>query len=265
MFGKELIHDVSIFFCFEAAGAVDEKAARFNARSGLVEQVELGVAEALDFLGLNAPTQVYTTAHDAGVGAGSIDEDFIVFVAGRNRGICDGLHARDAEASAVFLNQLNTFRRNIICHDPALVLDELGDERGLATGRSAEIENGLAGLGVEFAYCKQRAGILNVKPTIAKALQSGERWMGFQFERQILAGPAPCFEIVVDVLESPLFDEFGGVGAEGVDACVDARWRVVPLHQLCGAVCIPAILPAFEKPSWVRVAKRGIVGFQVGE
>src|SRR5262249_26675549 len=74
---EEFLDDVLIFFGFEAAGAIDQRAAGFKTCGGLAQEVELGGAEAVDFFRADAPAEVDTAAHDAGVGAGGVDEDTI--------------------------------------------------------------------------------------------------------------------------------------------------------------------------------------------
>jgi hypothetical protein len=88
---EEFADDVLVFFRFEAAGAVEECAAGFQQGSGLVQQVELSGSEAIQFFGADAPAEFDATAHDAGVRAGSVEEETIQGVVGdRGRGTGKG-------------------------------------------------------------------------------------------------------------------------------------------------------------------------------
>jgi hypothetical protein len=73
MGGEEFLDEVLVFFGFEAAGAVEDRAVGFEATRGLFEEVELGRGEAWDVRFLEAPAEVDAAAEDAGIGAGSVD------------------------------------------------------------------------------------------------------------------------------------------------------------------------------------------------
>ena len=73
MGGEEFLDKGLVFFGFEAAGAVEDRAGGFEAAGGLFEEVELGGGEAWDIGFLEAPAEIDAAAEDAGVGAGSVD------------------------------------------------------------------------------------------------------------------------------------------------------------------------------------------------
>ena len=62
---------------------------------------------------------------------------------------------------------------------------------GLSSGRRAEVENVLAGLGIQFIHRQKRAGVLHVKKAALETIALGQGRMRFQFEHQIPAGPIP--------------------------------------------------------------------------
>src|SRR5262249_39567852 len=66
---QESTDHCAIFFGLETAGAVDQSAARFEQSRGPVQEVYLGRAQSLDFVGLNPPAQVDATPHDASIRA----------------------------------------------------------------------------------------------------------------------------------------------------------------------------------------------------
>src|SRR6478736_1701405 len=55
---EELLHQLGVFLGFKAAGAVNQRAAGFQAGGSFLQQVELRGAKALEFGWLNAPAQV---------------------------------------------------------------------------------------------------------------------------------------------------------------------------------------------------------------
>jgi hypothetical protein len=69
------------------------------------------------------------------------------------------------------LNQFQPFFGNVAGDDFAFVVHQLRDEGGFAAGRGAQIQNRFAGLRVEFARREQCAGVLDVKPAVAKTRQ----------------------------------------------------------------------------------------------
>ena len=103
-----------------------------------------------------------------------------------------------------------------VLHQVLLVLHQLRDEGGLAAGRGAEVEHLVAGPRVEFPHRQERAGILEVKESLQKTRQAGERRVGLEFENQVLAGPVPLEEEAVHALVAPLRQELAGVGLERV-------------------------------------------------
>jgi hypothetical protein len=98
--------------------------------------------------------------------------------------------------------------------DAAFVVHQLRDERGFAAGRGAEIEDDFAGARIEFAHRQQRARVLDVKPTLLKTFERGERRMRFQLEHQTIASPIAADEIILHALippereESPISPDF---------------------------------------------------------
>ena len=70
------------------------------------------------------------------------------------------------------------------------LLHQLRDEGGLAAGRGAQVQDGFARVAASSSRDgEQRAGVLHVKPAVAKTCQRGQRRMRFQFEDKIFAGP----------------------------------------------------------------------------
>src|SRR5208283_5871865 len=108
-------------------------------------------------------------------------------------------HAGYTQPLAVFLNPFQSFIRNILCDDTALVVHQLCDERRFAAGRGAEIQNRFAGLRSELANGKQRAGVLNVKPAVAKTRQRRQWRMRLHLKDQV-------FKIGRDALPRVLAD-----------------------------------------------------------
>ena len=75
--GEEFLNHVLVLLRFEGAGGVDKDAAGFRTGGGVVEQVELEFAEAIDLRGLDAPTHINTASKDARVRAGRVDENAV--------------------------------------------------------------------------------------------------------------------------------------------------------------------------------------------
>ncbi len=59
MVGQELLDDLSVLDRFQAAGAIDECAARFQPHGRLLKQAGLELSQSGRFLGSEAPAQVH--------------------------------------------------------------------------------------------------------------------------------------------------------------------------------------------------------------
>ena len=123
-----------------------------------------------DAVGLEPPSHVDSSPHDAGVGARDIHQDAI-----EQSRILDFFRysafqpivlasARDRETQAlnIFLRGLNPFLIAIAGQDEALVLHQLRQMRRLAAGCCACVQDLFAWLGIEQATSDDRAWILNV-------------------------------------------------------------------------------------------------------
>ena len=116
------------------------------------------------------------------------------------------------------MNPFQPFIGNILRDDAALVVHQLRDERRFAAGSGAEIQNRFAGLRSQHAHGEQRAGVLDVKPAVAKTRQRIQRRMRFQFKDQVFLEPVAPDEIVFHVFVTPAGEqvagifEFGGAG-----------------------------------------------------
>ena len=112
----ECLHDASIFLGLEAAGAVDENATGFQELARVFEEVALLLYESLKFLGTNAPAQLNTAAHHAGIGTRGVDENAIELWCARLAENCTpwlDIDRGDAKPAAVFANQVKPGGRDI--------------------------------------------------------------------------------------------------------------------------------------------------------
>ena len=71
--GDELL----VFGGFDAAGAVNEDATGFEDAEAVFEELCLGLHLRGDVIGLQTPAYIDTAAHDAGVGAGYVEQDAV--------------------------------------------------------------------------------------------------------------------------------------------------------------------------------------------
>lgn len=69
--------ELFVFGGFDAAGAVNEDAAGFEGAEAVFEELCLGLYLRGDVIGLQTPAHIDTAAHDAGVGAGHVEQDAI--------------------------------------------------------------------------------------------------------------------------------------------------------------------------------------------
>ena len=164
--GDELL----VLLRLDAACAVNELAVRLGVCRRLAKQLELLVGEPPGSAGAEAPAQVEPATHHAGVRAGDIGQHPVVLA--RRRGIrLAKSGAGDAHAVAVFAQQLEPRLAVVERAELTFVFHALGDVAGLAAGRGAEVEHGLAGLRIEQGDGEQRAGVLHVEQTVAEAAE----------------------------------------------------------------------------------------------
>ena len=176
---------------------------------------------------------VEAAAQDAGVRAGRIHKHLVELLELQHgfrvvaKGHC--LHARHAEARAVFGDQFQALCAGVAGEKFTVVLHLLRDVGSLAAGRGAEIEDAFAGPRVEGLHGKEGAGILHVEPALAEAAEGGQRGVCLEREDGVLLSPRAGDKIVFHALvEPPTLDEPGRVGLECVDANVRGRGCVVP-------------------------------------
>ena len=137
-----------ILLGFEAASAVDEAASRFQSGCHAVQHIALLRLQARDRLRPDAPTEIDASPHDAGVGAGGIDQDAIE-IGGQRIGCQASLDACDPQSPAVVVQEPEPSGGGVLGYDPALICHALRDVHGLASGRGAGVQNDIAGLGIE--------------------------------------------------------------------------------------------------------------------
>ncbi len=226
-----------------------------------MEQHELRLDEAQDFLGPDAPAQIHAATHHAGVRAGRVNQDAVETrgVGFRRRG-WQRFNAGHAEARAILPNALEAVGIVVAGDETALVLHSRADKRRLAAGRGAEVEHGFARLRIENMHREKRARILHIEPAVAETVEAGERRMGFEPEDGALANPIPVTKIeldvlVLDILLVPALEERAGGGLDHVQPCVGEWRRVVPFEQPRRVGRTPALMPAGDKPFGVRPAE----------
>ena len=89
--------------------------------------------------------------------------------------------------------------------------------------------------------------------------------MALQFEDEIFSEPIALEKIVPDVFVAPTFEEFGGIGLEGVDAGKSFRRFIIPGEELAGGVFAELLTPLFHEPFGVGPAEGGLGDFHVRE
>jgi hypothetical protein len=273
MMGEELVDLFLVFLRFEAAGAVDEDSARFEGGGAAAQQGGLESAEALDFLGADAPAQIDTAPQDAGIGAGGIDEDAMepgVAEAGDGGGERAGWFwgeemggdAGGSESGTILAEQGESIGVDIAGEDAGLIGGELCEESGFATGRGAEVEDSVAGLGFEGEGSEEGAGILDVEGALLEAGQVWEGRMSFEFEHVVFRDPVMPDEVVGDIFLAPLEQELAGRASERIHAGERGGGDVIPLEELLGDLAAPALEPAGAEPLWVGIAQVRLTGFE---
>ena len=139
------------------------------------------------------------------------------------------LDASHPQPHTVFFKQFQSFLGIVHRHNPALIIHQLRNERRLAAGRGAQIQNRLAGLCPEFVRGEQRARVLNVKPALPETFQLRQRRMRFQFKDQI-------FKIGRDALRRVLVPQCG-IGPTKEIAPDEVVFHVFR-HAISRAVCL---------------------------
>ena len=132
--------------------------------------------------------------------------------------------------------------------NPAVVPHAVGDMAAFPTGCSAEIEDGLARLGIERLDRQVRAGILDVESAIHERPERGERRVRDQVGRRAARDP-----VVVDgqgdnAFGLPTLVEGLRGGLETIDPHEGRGWGIVPLQELQQAWLPELATPAVDQP-----------------
>jgi len=269
VFIKKTPDNFGVFLWFQAACAINQGAAGAQTVGGLLEQGGLGVAEAVEFGGLKAPAKVHPAAEDAGVGAGSINEDAVKGGRERGKGILDtrqgSLNHGDSEAAAVFADKLHAVGVDVLGHDAAGIVHALGEESGFASGGGAKVEDGFAGLGLELDGGEERGGVLQIEPAFAKTGQGGEGGMGFELEAESGGSPVGGHGPGLDLLGLPMGEELFGGPFEGVQAGEGDGGNIIPLEEGPGGLGAELAVPLGDEPIGMGIAEGGVGSFEVGE
>ena len=69
--------ELLVFGGFDAAGAINEDATGFEDAEAVFEKLCLGLHLRGDVIGLQTPADIDAAAHDAGVGAGDVEQDAV--------------------------------------------------------------------------------------------------------------------------------------------------------------------------------------------
>jgi hypothetical protein len=173
-----------------------------------------------------------------------------------------GSDAGGSESGAILAEQGESIGVDIAGEDASLIGGELCQVSGFATGCGAEVEDGIAGLGLEGEGGEEGAGILDVEGALLEAGQMWEGRMSFEFEHVIFRDPVVPDEVVGDIFLAPLEQELAGRDPERVNAGEGGGCDVIPLEKLLGDLATPALEPAGTEPLWVGIAQVRLTGFE---
>ena len=168
--------ELTILLWLYAAGAVNEMTVSLGLCGSLAKQVELCAGEGAKFARVESPTEVEPPAHHSSIGAGDVDKHPVElgFVCCDLVRLCK-CSAGDFHSVTVFAEQFEPRFTGVDGGELAVIVHPFGDVAGLAAGRGAEIEHGLAGRRIEQGDGQQCAGILHVEQPVAKAAKRLER------------------------------------------------------------------------------------------
>ena len=237
---KESLDDLLVFFGLDAARAVKNGSAGFEAARGLIEEFLLGGREAGNFCFLQAPAEVDAAAQDTGIRARRVDQDAIE-KAVRCRGTEFDF---STEAFGVFFHQREALGLDVFGDDGGLIGGELGDISGLAARRGTKIENAFAGAGAQFFGRQQSAWILQIEKPLLEACERLQRRMPDQFKNQ--RRPIELFSPEFDALGLPHCGQFVKSPAQCVHACEDRRRLMTFIDEgVAQGARVPAICKQF--------------------
>ena len=267
VFLEEALYEEFVFFRLDAAGAVDALTIRLGGFTGLFQQLELGVDEVAGFVRVDTPAQIESSSHDSGVGAGYVDQHAIEFLGlvGNDFFRLGNRGASDAKPITIFLKQNQTRFVLVDGSELALIFHPFGDEAGFTTGSCTEVEDRLARLRRKQIDGQQRAWILNIKKALAKRLKRNDWRMISKSIDGVGRCPIAVENAGFDVLVFPALGQGFRIGLESIEPGVGRCRLVVPLEQADSLFAAPALLPVFEKPIWVRLAKRRAVLLKSGD
>ena len=156
-----------VLFGRDRAGRVDEASSGPQDGRGGFEQRALDLRELGEVFGAHAPARIGIAAQRAESRAGGIDEDAVEGAAvlqqiGEGfRGVAleDG-DAAELEPAQPAPDETQPSLVAIEGEDVSLTGESFGDRRGLGTGRGADVEDALAGLGIEPVHDELRGFVL---------------------------------------------------------------------------------------------------------